>query len=454
MSLRAGTGAATITPPVGYVMHCLGLRRDPSVGVHDDLQAKALVLEGEGGPLAIVSLDIVYIPRAVVEDIRRRIEELTGIRGERVMLSCTHSHTTPEFPENLGEEAARIQGYDQYRPIFVALVAGAVAEAYHQLQPARLGSGVGRLSGWSTNRRHPEQPVDDAVGVIRVDGANGEPLACLANFGCHTLAVGGQYLLWTSDYPGYAAQVVERLYPGASFMFLQGAHGDVLPFDWYFGKLDSRFQATHENARRLGYALGGEVLRIMQEIETADEVHLSAASSPATLPGRTLPWTLAEAEQVLEETIAANPSWEAERWTEAVDHGNSATLAPGFYRISFARSQVSILTSVPPEVPAEVQVFRLGDAIVAANPGELFNVLGADIKRNSPFPRTLVASCANGSVGYIPARADYEDLRGLPLRVMVDTVHYRYLYGVATSMVDPGAGEMLVEATRDLMSRV
>ena len=449
--LSAGVGVATVTPPVGYVMHCLGLRREPSVGVHDDLRAKALVLEGEGGPLAVVSLDIVYIPRAVVEDIRRRVTALTGICGERVMLACTHNHTTPDFPENLGEETAQAQGYDKYRPLFVELVAGAVSQAYHRLQPARLGSAAGRLSGWTTNRRHPERAIDDTLGVIRVDREDGEPLACLVSWACHTLAVGGQYRLWTADYPAYAAQVIERAHPRATFMFLQGAHGDVLPFDWAFGKADSRVRATYENARRLGYALGGEALRLMQQIETSGDARLGVASVEARLPGRTLPWSLEEARAVLEETIAANPGWQSERWTEAMDHGNSALLAPGYYRVAHARSQVSILASVPREMPAQLQVFRLGEAAIAANPGELFNSLGAQIKENSPFPHTLLATCANGSVGYIPARRDYEDLEGLPLRELVDAVRYRYLYGVATAMVNPGAGELVVEATQELL---
>jgi hypothetical protein len=53
-------------------------------------------------------------------------------------------------------------------------------------------------------------------------------------------------------------------------------------------------------------------------------------------------------------------------------------------------------------VPCEVQVIRLGEAIIAANPGEMFCDFGLEIKSRSPAPLTFVSAYTNGYIGYLP----------------------------------------------------
>src|SRR5262249_37857772 len=51
----------------------------------------------------------------------------------------------------------------------------------------------------------------------------------------------------------------------------------------------------------------------------------------------------------------------------------------------------------------EVQVIALGDRLAWVSlPGDIFVELGLAIKKASPFPVTLIAELANGSIGYIP----------------------------------------------------
>ena len=56
----------------------------------------------------------------------------------------------------------------------------------------------------------------------------------------------------------------------------------------------------------------------------------------------------------------------------------------------------------------EVQVIALGDDIAWVSlPGEIFVELGLAIKQDSPFPHTIIAELANGSIGYVPSRRAY-----------------------------------------------
>ena len=55
-----------------------------------------------------------------------------------------------------------------------------------------------------------------------------------------------------------------------------------------------------------------------------------------------------------------------------------------------------------------MQVVALGDDVAWVSlPGEIFVELGLAIKQDSPFPHTIIAELANGSIGYIPARRAY-----------------------------------------------
>ena len=79
-----------------------------------------------------------------------------------------------------------------------------------RLEPARIGSAVGHAPGLSGNRVQRERPVDDSITVIRVDRANGDPLAAVVSFAVHPITVGGSSVLWDTDYIGAAARRPSR----------------------------------------------------------------------------------------------------------------------------------------------------------------------------------------------------------------------------------------------------
>ena len=76
--LRAGRAAVKITPPSGMPMAGYYYVR-LNEGVHDDLYAKAVVLEKDGVKAAVVALDMANIPRRFVEAARSQIGQSTGV---------------------------------------------------------------------------------------------------------------------------------------------------------------------------------------------------------------------------------------------------------------------------------------------------------------------------------------------------------------------------------------
>ena len=95
--LRVGASAVKITPPLGIPMAGQYFERG-ATAVHDDLYAKAIVIEKNGVKVAIVSCDLVDIGTELVPAVRKMAAKSTGIPEDHIMISATHSHTGPVIP--------------------------------------------------------------------------------------------------------------------------------------------------------------------------------------------------------------------------------------------------------------------------------------------------------------------------------------------------------------------
>ncbi|MCP5112192.1 MAG: hypothetical protein GY953_15290, partial [bacterium] len=88
---------------------------------------------------------------------------------------------------------------------------------------------------------------------------------------------------------------------------------------------------------------------------------------------------------------------------------------------------------------AEVQVISIGNDLAWVGlPGEIFVEIGLDIKKRSPFPRTIVIELANGSVGYVPDRRAYP----------------QGAYEAVSARCGPGSGEMLADAAVRMLEKL
>ena len=82
---------------------------------------------------------------------------------------------------------------------------------------------------WRNAERQPTEPVDREVAVIRLDRADGSPLAVLYHYACHPVVLGPDNLQYSADYVGTACKTVEDELK-TTCLFLQGACGDLNPY--------------------------------------------------------------------------------------------------------------------------------------------------------------------------------------------------------------------------------
>ncbi len=446
-SLRAGTGKTVITPPIGYRMGQWGLRQGRSTGVHRDLFARSLVLDNGDARIAIVSLDVCGIPVETMRDIQRKVSGLTGIHAQSLLVNSTHNHTAPDILLGVQPE------WKTYAAYLADLVAGTVYEACSDLRPALAGHASGQLSGWTVNRQYRERPVDEEVGVLRVDEPDGAPIARVVNFAAHGVCDGGQYLEWSGDFSGELSATIEEIDSGSVAIHLQGAAGDIHPFDWWFGNLESKHLHTHEDTAKFGEAIASVALKASAHAEMTGDIVINAVSSSLELPRRRVPWTVDRARELHSVLTNKLGAYEAEIWPEGTTTANAAELNPQLYGTGLNELRLAESQQLPP-VGIEVQAFRIGDLVISAHPGEMFNELGLAIKEGSAATRPWVASYSSEYIGYVSTRQPYSEIESVPPEELVDMKRFRRFYGTTTSPFDPAAGEMLVDAAVDLVNQV
>jgi neutral ceramidase len=235
--LRAGAATVSITPDPTKLPYTLGgygdLRRfkNHATGIHDACYARALVLEYKGVKCALVSVDLCFLPANVKDAVAARLGA-TGIPGSALFLSATHSHSAPDplllHSGNIGP-AGELPGFDQKLLDYIAgAIAQSIVEANGKLAAASIGSGQKSGIGLNRNRRG-EKITDDEMTALKVQGADGKPLALVVNYAAHPVYYGAEMLQVSGDWVGTYERMLETVYPGSVALFINGAEGDASP---------------------------------------------------------------------------------------------------------------------------------------------------------------------------------------------------------------------------------
>ena len=432
---RAGAAAVTITPPIGIPMAGYYSERG-ATGVHDDLHAKAIVMEQGKATAALVALDLIAARRDLVEDARAAIDRVCRVRGADVMISATHSHTGPVVDtQNLfGGQSDLVKAYRSALP---AKIAEAVRQAESRLAPVTISAARGRESSIAFNRRFhmkdgsvgwnpgkgnplivkPAGTIDPDVPVLYFETADHKPVATYVNYAVHLDNIGEPLI--SADMPATLSRCLAG-FKGDEMvtLFTAGCCGDVNHIDVHWKEPQRGFG----NPARMGTILAGEVLRAWPRLAPIDASSIRVKSTTVSLP------------------LAELSDGDVEKAHATVARMNGeASRRPAFMEMVQALKvlDVSARNGKPHQV--EVQVIALGkDVAWVSLPGEVFTELGLAIKQDAPFPYTIIAELANGLLGYIPSRRAYKQGN----------------YEVVSARCAAGSGELLVDAAVKLLKEL
>lgn len=240
MTWKVGVATAKITPGKPMWMAGYAARKKPSEGVHQDIFAKAAVLEDAAGHrAAIVTLDLIGVGTTLRDAVEKQVAEKYKLPPDALLMAASHTHCGPSYRErdDAHKEAA------EYHAFLVETVARIVGEALDNLAPARLVYGHAR-AGFAMNRRrnyqlpkddinankapNPDGPVDHDVPVLQATDAEGHARLLLFGYACHNTTL--QFFEFCGDYAGYAQHYLQEDQPGVTAMFIAGCGADQNPY--------------------------------------------------------------------------------------------------------------------------------------------------------------------------------------------------------------------------------
>jgi hypothetical protein len=444
--LAAGFATADITPPVGYSMWG-SLYPQVSTGTTDPLYVKVMTLRQGQTRGALVICDLGYVSRSVTEPARRLSAERTGIPPENIVICATHTHGGPEYDGTLRDlrhdAVLRVQGEDPLEPInyskqLVQQIADTVQAAAAAERPVTIASVVAEQLNLSFNRRfhmrdgsvrfnpgkrnpdiiRPAGPIDPELPwILFCDARTDEPIGSLTVFAMH-VATFYKNNTWGADYPGVLQRELNNHF-GDRFvsLFGQGTCGDINHID----VSNNEPQNGATEPIRIGQTLAATLLTALPNLHRAAEPAFKMRSQIVEAPLQSMtPEQVKQAYEVLSrEPRAVSFLERVEAWkvlnTRRLHEEHGETF------------------------PMEVNALRLAPQIaVVSLPEEIFVEIGLEIKRRSPFSQTLVISMAHDLDFYVPTRKAFAEGS----------------YEIVTSCIEPGSGEMLVEAAVSLLEEL
>lgn len=410
MGLKAGIARVGLTPYWGVELTGWGYYLERTwETVHDDLQATALVLENGETTLALVSLDLMVISDAFTKQVRERVKEATDIPEAHIMVSCTHTHNAPA--------SGGLLGVGEVDPVYedwaARQAATAIIQAWQKREPADVLAGSTNLAGQTFNRTRENGPVDPRLTTLRVNRANGSPLAMVVNFQAHpTVSTKLRPRAVSRDVPGEICDVIERALPGVTAMYLQGSCGDV--------NYLRRFSATPELAREPARLTAAAALLSQAEAKRLDNPKLSAKSEVVSLPTRR--WTREEIDKDRIEAQQRLQNNEVKGWKETIGrvmtnhpeemiarHGGDewkAVRAMCRFNLAWTYEILKDWETRPETLQTEVQALRIGEFGIVANSSEFFSSLALDVRNRAGLDHLMISCYTNGRIGYLPDAHD------------------------------------------------
>ena len=422
--LRVSFAEVNITPEPGLLLAgmidppCGQLGRWPLFG--------RLVLFDDGRQrAAVVSLDSLLLNHKTALAMRQALSIPGNLPPDQIMVACTHTHRAP-YAAPLMDEPADFA----YIDLMITRLQTAMAEAAASLQPARLKVGHIQAPGWTFNRRpiykgdqvgtqgpcygpdflRMEGPEDNELIALLAEDEGGRAIGGLVNFACHTTVTGG-LPYYSADYPGPLVEEMRARF-GGTFMFLQGAAGNLWPADKRTDKPFTEWGDEHNE--RMGKALAakaGEALASAEPVAGAQlRVERKLLSIPQRQPTREqvqlARWYLEKRQGEIDEDDFTRRIYDGHAYTF---YGNSPRVQEWFCRETIAmREWQRHQVERQPAEPVEIQAIAIGDDLAFVGyPAEYFTEFGLETKARSPFKHTIVAELANGWAGYVPTEAAF-----------------------------------------------
>lgn len=406
--LRIGFAKRDISPPVlpegDLSLPILGFRWERSKAyreVHDPLYARVMAIAQGETKAVIFACDLFGDAVGFGNRCAAEIQKRYGIPEEYVFFSCTHTHTAPDTLR-IGPRRAAEWWIDR----LVDQLVESAGEAIRAMQPGSLRWGQTQAPGWATNRRlrylekyeklhgSLDAPirarataVDHTLRALWAVDADGRPFGAIMHFAAHPVIMQTAPMI-SADYCGVASREVEQAFgPNFLCLYINGPCGEINP-----AAGDSR---NYEDCQKMGQALAEKTIALIR-------------SGGAPVRGGPICGRISQADvrrQRLPNPVALQA--EEKRLAAECAKADAAGLKPEDPRHPLRELQrireTLAIEAMPLVQKGPVHALRMGEVGFISFPGELFSVLGQDV-RQALGGRLILAECSRGHLGYICPR--------------------------------------------------
>jgi hypothetical protein len=404
-TLRAGFGAADVTPPLGgKPVYLAGFGKDrKATRVHDPIMARAVVLEAATAKVALVSVDVVGLFRESVERVRAQLPGFTY-----VLVSSTHNHEGPDTLGLWGPNFAT-SGLDaDYLKRVEAGIVAAVRQADKGRRAVGARIGTAKAPALLHDGREPYVKHDELVALEFLD-PDGKTAGVVVQWNCHPETLDSKNTEVSADFVGYTVGWLKERYR-CPVVYLTGTVGGLMTSLHVEVKDDQGrplADGTFAKTERYGHLVGELAEKALQGGKAVRLTPLEVRSRAVFLPLDNkifrFGWELG---------VLRRPAFV---WT-----GDAAKAEPA----DPAAAKKAKLC-----VQSEIGWLRLGELEVAAVPGEIYPELvlgkvqdpvdpGADFPEAAVEPSLygqmrapykMVIGLANDELGYIIPKRQWDE---------------------------------------------
>ena len=456
-TLYVGAASCDITPDQPVFLSGQFYAR-VSKGVSCPITANILILESRDGDKSleqaiVISMDTVVIREPFSAVFKEAMAKaLPEVDFNKVILAATHTHSAPCQTDGQYEsDDPNVMQPSKYNAFAAEKMAAAAAETWKNRRPAKFSYGLGHavvaynrravyadgtavMYGKTNdpNFRAIEGMEDHDVNSMFFCDMDDKLVAMLVNVSCPSQEVEHSDTV-DADYWGEVRKGLHKAYGEEVVVVgLCGAGGDMSPHLRYRQAADDRMRElrklsrNEEIARRVVRGVD-EAFEVVKDHKAADVV-LKQQSKVLELPERIV--TKAEYESC---------KAEAEKLLkQAAETGDRGARGKGNWNARIAARYEKLAENPHPMFATQVNVLRIGDAVICTNAFELYTDFGIQMKARSKANLTFVVQLANGGGTYLPSeRAVKGGGYGAVLQ---------------SNTVGPEGGQVLVEETLNMIN--
>ena len=406
----AGFGRRDITPEVYSPLAGFGTDgRRICTFVKDRIMATCVAIADEAGStMLLITVDLLQAKETTTVKLgREAIAAATGIPGERIMISATHTHSGPSMYTMEDEQQAVYLRY-LYRQM-----AKAAKDALEDQKPAELHFGSRQVENMTFVRHYLMNdgtyaganfgsfksgikrhlwPADEQLQMLRFCREEGRDIVMI-NWQSHGTFIGHpEEGILSADYIGPLRDHFEGL-TGCHFAFFQGACGNLVPTS----RIEEMNRVENDYIA-YGRLLAEEAVACMETLQPAETG--AVKSCRRIYQGQV---DHGEDHMVEAARYVRSHAWDLPTWAERAKLARDN----GFTSI-FHAANVDDRYRLPKTLDMEINALCAGSIGFATAPYEMFCSNGQYVKEHSPFQMTFVMGYCNGSFSYLADEKAYE----------------------------------------------